>query len=312
MATLISLTWCRLPGRFLQFAANVGSLADEVVTWELPRATGGKRVTVPVTYDGPDLPQVARLTGLTVDEVVALHSGADLTVAFCGFSPGFGYLTGLPEIFMSRAAPSRAAPCRGAVGIAGEFTGVYPRSSPGGWQLIGTALVEMWDDQRDPPALVEPGDRVLRRTVTAWRLLPPGGSSAPTTTASLPASAGRLRAATAGRQQLSGWYSCCRACCPARRSCSTVLLGGHSQAVSVHVVRAGPLTTVEDLGRPGYAHLGVPPSELSTCQASGGRIALSATLTASQRWKSRSADSRSSSVGLRTSPLLAPRSRFGA
>ena len=147
----------------LQFATNVGSLADDVVTWELPTTPSrtGKRVTVPVTYDGPDLPQVVQLTGLTVDEVVALHSSADLTVAFCGFSPGFGYLTGLPEVLhVPRRPEPRSAVPAGAVGIAGEFTGVYPRSSPGGWQLIGTALVEMWDDQRDPPALVEPGDRV--------------------------------------------------------------------------------------------------------------------------------------------------------
>jgi KipI family sensor histidine kinase inhibitor len=147
----------------LQFARNVGSLADDVVTWELPTTPSrtGKRVTVPVTYDGPDLPQVAQLTGLTVDEVVALHSSADLTVAFCGFSPGFGYLTGLPEVLhVPRRPEPRSAVPAGAVGIAGEFTGVYPRSSPGGWQLIGTALAEMWDDQRDPPALVEPGDRV--------------------------------------------------------------------------------------------------------------------------------------------------------
>ena len=147
----------------LQFARNVGSFADDVVTWELPTTPSrtGKRVTVPVTYDGPDLPQVAQLTGLTVDEVVALHSSADLTVAFCGFSPGFGYLTGLPEVLhVPRRPEPRSAVPAGAVGIAGEFTGVYPRSSPGGWQLIGTALAEMWDDQRDPPALVEPGDRV--------------------------------------------------------------------------------------------------------------------------------------------------------
>lgn len=147
----------------LQFAANVGSLADEVVTWELPTTPPrtGKRVTVPVRYDGPDLPEVAQLAGLSVDEVVALHSSADLTVAFCGFSPGFGYLTGLPDILRvpRRPEPRSAVPAR-AVGIAGEFTGVYPRPSPGGWQLIGTALTEMWDDQRDPPALVEPGDRV--------------------------------------------------------------------------------------------------------------------------------------------------------
>jgi KipI family sensor histidine kinase inhibitor len=147
----------------LQFVTRVAILANEVATWELPTTEPqtGKRVTVPVRYDGPDLREVARLAGLPVDEVVALHSGADLTVAFCGFSPGFGYLTGLPEILhVPRRPEPRSAVPANAVGIAGEFTGVYPRSSPGGWQLVGTALVDTWDDQRDPPALFEPGDRV--------------------------------------------------------------------------------------------------------------------------------------------------------
>jgi KipI family sensor histidine kinase inhibitor len=147
----------------LQFASNVGALADELPGWTLPASTtpAGRLVTVPVRYDGPDLQEVARLAGMTIDDVVAAHSGAQLHVAFCGFSPGFAYLTGLPEVLHvpRRPAPRTAVPAK-AVGIAGEFTGIYPRSSPGGWQLVGTALVDPWDGHRDPPVLLQPGDRV--------------------------------------------------------------------------------------------------------------------------------------------------------
>jgi KipI family sensor histidine kinase inhibitor len=147
----------------LQFAADVRTLADELPGWVLPAsaASAGDLVTVPVRYDGPDLHDVARLSGLSVDEVIAIHSGTDLTVAFCGFSPGFGYLTGLPEVLhVPRRREPRSAVPANSVGIAGEFTGVYPRPSPGGWQLVGTALVDPWDERRDSPALFAPGDRV--------------------------------------------------------------------------------------------------------------------------------------------------------
>jgi KipI family sensor histidine kinase inhibitor len=136
----------------------------------------GRLVTVPVRYDGPDLPDVARLAGVTVDDVVRLHTGAKLEVAFCGFSPGFAYLTGLPAALHvpRRPEPRPAVPTR-AVGIAGEFTGVYPRSSPGGWQLIGTALVDPWDEHRRPAALLSPGDRVrfLSAAQTSPAVSPP-------------------------------------------------------------------------------------------------------------------------------------------
>lgn len=82
-------------------------------------------------------------------------------MAFCGFAPGFGYLTGLPA---DRAVPRRATPRAavppGAVAVAGEYTGVYPRSSPGGWQLLGHTDLVLWDADREPPALLRPGARV--------------------------------------------------------------------------------------------------------------------------------------------------------
>jgi KipI family sensor histidine kinase inhibitor len=120
-----------------------------------------ERVEVPVVYDGPDLDDVARLTGLTTDEVVAAHTGTDATVAFCGFVAGFAYITGLPDVLrVPRLDEPRTAVPSGSVGLAAEFTGVYPRRSPGGWRLIGRTALTLWDETRDPPALLTPGTTV--------------------------------------------------------------------------------------------------------------------------------------------------------
>lgn len=125
-----------------------------------PDETGGT-VELPVAYDGPDLADVAALAGLPVAEVVRRHAAAAYTVAFSGFAPGFGYLTGLPaELHVARRATPRTAVPAGAVGVAGEFAGVYPRRSPGGWQLLGRTDAVLWDADRDPPALLSPGTRV--------------------------------------------------------------------------------------------------------------------------------------------------------
>jgi len=118
-------------------------------------------VVIAVSYDGPDLAEVASLTGLTAAEVVAAHMGAAWTVGFCGFAPGFAYLTGGdPRLRVPRRATPRSDVAAGSVGLAGEFSGVYPRSSPGGWQLIGHTDIDLFDVDRDPPALLQPGMRV--------------------------------------------------------------------------------------------------------------------------------------------------------
>lgn len=123
--------------------------------------TSRAEVIIPVYYDGADLDLVARTAELSVPEVVELHSGAAYTVAFCGFSPGYGYLIGLPEpLQQARLADSRPRVPAGSVGIAGTFTGVYPRSSPGGWRLIGHTDEVMFDPEADPPSRLAPGDRV--------------------------------------------------------------------------------------------------------------------------------------------------------
>lgn len=121
----------------------------------------GATVEIPVRYDGADLSDAAELLGRSPEALVRQHQEEDWTVAFCGFSPGFGYLAGsrFPWATARRTTPRTQVPA-GALGLAGEFTGVYPRASPGGWQLIGTALVDVFRPDRDPPALLVPGTRV--------------------------------------------------------------------------------------------------------------------------------------------------------
>ncbi|GAA2730376.1 5-oxoprolinase subunit PxpB [Actinocorallia aurantiaca] len=121
----------------------------------------GREVEVPVVYDGADLAEVAELTGLTVDEVVARHSAAEYTVAYLGFSPGFGYLTGIdPVLRVPRRRTPRTSVPAGSVAIAGPYAAVYPSASPGGWRLLGRTDLVLWDVRRDPPSLLGPGDRV--------------------------------------------------------------------------------------------------------------------------------------------------------
>lgn len=118
-------------------------------------------LVIPVTYDGPDLDEVARLSGLQRADLVAWHTGQVWTSAFCGFAPGFSYLTGTaPALDLPRRPTSRTVVPSGAVALAGEFSAVYPRSSPGGWQLIGRTEVAMWSLDRDPRALAPAGTRI--------------------------------------------------------------------------------------------------------------------------------------------------------
>lgn len=118
-------------------------------------------VEIPVVYDGEDLDDVARLTGLGPDAVVAAHTGQTWRVAFGGFAPGFGYLVGEDDrLHVPRRAESRTRVPRGAVALAGEYAGVYPRESPGGWQLIGRTDTAVFDLDREPAALLRPGVHV--------------------------------------------------------------------------------------------------------------------------------------------------------
>lgn len=122
---------------------------------------GSREVTIPVIYDGPDLDLVAETANISPDEVIRLHTGATYEVAFCGFAPGFGYLTGLPApLQQPRLDSPRTKVPPGSVGIAGEFTAAYPRSTPGGWRLIGRTEIILFDPKAATPALLAPGDKV--------------------------------------------------------------------------------------------------------------------------------------------------------
>lgn len=121
----------------------------------------GETVEIPTRYDGSDLEEVAQLTGLSPDEVVAAHTGTPWRVGFGGFAPGFAYLVGGdPRLNVPRRAEPRTKVPPGSVALAGEFSAVYPRESPGGWQLIGTSDISLWDETQDPPALLKPGQTV--------------------------------------------------------------------------------------------------------------------------------------------------------
>jgi KipI family sensor histidine kinase inhibitor len=118
-------------------------------------------VEIGVHYDGPDLDDVAEMTGLSREEVIEAHTATNWYAAFGGFAPGFAYLTGGDtRLQVPRRREPRTTVPAGSVALAGEYSAVYPRSSPGGWQLLGHTDAVIWDLERDPPALLRPGATV--------------------------------------------------------------------------------------------------------------------------------------------------------
>ncbi|MHA7281773.1 5-oxoprolinase subunit B/C family protein [Arthrobacter sp. TMS2-4] len=177
----------------------------------------GDPVRIEVVYDGDDLAEVGRLTGLDPDGVIAAHTGQLWTAAFGGFAPGFAYLVGENEsLTVPRRTTPRTAVPAGAVALAGNFSAVYPRRSPGGWQLIGRTASRLWDLDRDQPALLRPGTAVQYVAVRESVVLAD------------------------------------RADAPARTS-ETPL----GQADALEVLAPGPQSLVQDLGRPGLGDAGV-------------------------------------------------------
>jgi KipI family sensor histidine kinase inhibitor len=142
-------------------AANSNSYSDP------SEAASAELLTIRVRYDGTDLGAVARQLGMSEDEVVALHSAGAYTVAFMGFAPGFPYLvehSGSEAVAELLALPRLASPRTevpaGSVAVAAGYCGVYPRSSPGGWNLLGSTEIDLFDPAREPPALLTPGASV--------------------------------------------------------------------------------------------------------------------------------------------------------
>ena len=232
-ARTVLLRWAS--ARDLRRAAGLQELQEQLARRLAGAAAGGPEragasgdvsdvggvVEVPVRYDGEDLTEVARLTGLRPAEVVRAHTGTDWTVAFTGFAPGFAYLAGGdPALRVPRRATPRTRVPAGAVGLAGELSGIYPRASPGGWQLLGATDLPVWDVERDPPALLRPGARVRFVDVTGSPPAPVGGAQPPRPPGS--------RAPEVG--------------------------------CGLEVLDPGPSTLVQDLGRPGLSDLGVSAS----------------------------------------------------
>lgn len=139
----------------------------EAVTWTSGPASAGREHVIDVIYDGPDLTDLAERTGLSVAAVIQRHSVGVYTCEFCGFAPGFAYLSGLDPALTSprRASPRPRVPA-GSVAVAGDYTAVYPTASPGGWQLLGRTDTRLFDPVADPPALIRPGDTVRFRAVS--------------------------------------------------------------------------------------------------------------------------------------------------
>lgn len=206
-------------------------------------ASGDERsVSIDVVYDGEDLAEVADLLGVSPAEVIARHQRARWQVAFSGFAPGFGYLAGDDPLFdvPRRSSPRTRVPV-GSVALAGEFTGVYPRSSPGGWQLIGRTDAVLWDLDRYPPALFVPGTIVTfvdagRESVRAAERANASDQGAGDATA-----AGGQGAAAAphGAAEPQSHDS------------------GPAASASITVVQPGLQLLIQDLGRPGFASMGV-------------------------------------------------------
>ncbi len=140
------------------------SAVEQAVRSAKPRhvaRTSSELVEIPVVYDGDDLDEVARLLECDVPELVRRHTCDEWTVAFCGFAPGFAYIAAASGAWQvpRRDTPRTSVPA-GSVGLAAEFSGIYPQASPGGWQLIGHTDVTVFDLERDPPALLTPGTPV--------------------------------------------------------------------------------------------------------------------------------------------------------
>ncbi len=139
--------------------ADPERLADALGGWRGGVTPAGAEVEIAVTYDGPDLEAVSEHWGCAPDDVVARHLATEFVSAFCGFSPGFAYLSGLAQSVPRLATPRTRVPA-GSVALAGTWCGVYPVASPGGWQIIGHTTAALWDPDRSAPALLAPGTRV--------------------------------------------------------------------------------------------------------------------------------------------------------
>lgn len=207
----------------LAFDTRAHALAAPAAVQRLDHAADaaatGREITLDVVYDGEDLAEVGRLTGLGAEGVIAAHTGQVWTAAFGGFAPGFAYLHGEDErLAVPRRDSPRTAVPAGSVALAGPFSAVYPARSPGGWQLIGHTDASLWDLDRERPALVRPGDTVRHRAVREFIDVRTAGQATSQAPVEQPPGSG----------------------------------------TALTVVSPGLQSLIQDLGRPGLGDLGVP------------------------------------------------------
>ena len=152
-------------GQIVSPYKTVRSIIEDILSnLKDEEAKAHRTVEIPVCYGGecgPDLEFVAKQNNLTTDEVISLHSGGEYLVYMLGFAPGFPFLGGMSEKIATprRSTPRTSIPA-GSVGIAGKQTGVYPISTPGGWQLIGQTPLSLFLSEKEPPSLLQAGDIV--------------------------------------------------------------------------------------------------------------------------------------------------------
>ncbi|MFT4137281.1 5-oxoprolinase/urea amidolyase family protein [Microbacterium sp.] len=194
-------------------------------------------VELPIVYDGPDLDELADALGIRPAELAERHAACEWTVAFTGFAPGFGYLVSADWRYdvPRRATPRTRVPA-GAVGLAAEFSGAYPRESPGGWQLIGTTSARLFDADAVTPALLAPGARVRFAALPA----PAAASPAPSPLAAAASARPPVRVETAALARGLDAHTRSR-----------------DEGRGALVVEPGLLATVQDQGRPGHAAEGI-------------------------------------------------------
>lgn len=228
---------------FRPSAVSASALAAELRARPLDRraASAARAVEIPVLYDGADLAEAADLLGWSPEELVRRHTAAAWTVGFVGFAPGFAYLTSDdPELVVPRRASPRTRVPAGSVALAGPYSGVYPRESPGGWQLLGRTDAPVWDVTRERPALLLPGDEVRFTAVRALAAAQSGPVvSGPEVNHS-------------GSCQDPGLPG--SSCCGQPRA-DVVAAGG-----ALEVVSPGVQALVQDRGRPGSEGAGVSAS----------------------------------------------------
>jgi KipI family sensor histidine kinase inhibitor len=210
-------------------------------------------IAIDVEYSGEDLDDVARFLDVTADEVIRMHTESVWRVAFCGFAPGFGYLVADHNrlVVPRRESPRTSVPA-GSVALAGEFSGVYPRSGPGGWQLIGTTDAALFDTGRDPAALLRPGVEVRFRAVGAGRAGAAGVASGTAIESAIESADAEQQAPDARRAPAA-----------AQALDAEPVGAGHQHPASspaMRILDPGPLTLIEDLGRPGNAAVGAARS----------------------------------------------------